>query len=240
MSSNRLKVNETFTSIQGEGPDAGKPAFFVRLQGCNLHCKWCDTPYTWKPGEMTKAEGMTPPEIITACSQNRAYAARCSIMVITGGEPMLHWQRPAFTDLLMLGKAVFDDVTIETNGTVLPTTAVPEDYWPRFIVSPKLPSANAGKGYDRVDYRQWRLVKAHFKFVVSNQEDLDYVNLIVESERLDPLHVWIMPEGRTRAEALAWFDANARDTGLIQQVIARGYRLSPRMHTLIWDDEKGR
>ena len=44
-----MRVSETFRSLQGEGPSAGAPATFVRLQGCNVGCRWCDTRYTWDP-----------------------------------------------------------------------------------------------------------------------------------------------------------------------------------------------
>ena len=42
-----LKLSELFSSIQGEGPNAGAPSVFLRLAQCNLHCVWCDTKYTW-------------------------------------------------------------------------------------------------------------------------------------------------------------------------------------------------
>ena len=42
-----MQVNEIFKSIQGEGPNFGKPAIFLRTAQCNLKCTWCDTKYTW-------------------------------------------------------------------------------------------------------------------------------------------------------------------------------------------------
>ena len=47
MSGVELKLSEIFESIQGEGPTAGEPCVFLRLAMCNLHCRWCDTKYTW-------------------------------------------------------------------------------------------------------------------------------------------------------------------------------------------------
>ena len=44
----RYSINEIFASVQGEGLLAGTPAVFVRLQGCPVHCPWCDTKYSWK------------------------------------------------------------------------------------------------------------------------------------------------------------------------------------------------
>ena len=50
MTSERLHINEIFYSIQGESTHAGRPCVFVRLTGCNLRCKWCDTEYAFYEG----------------------------------------------------------------------------------------------------------------------------------------------------------------------------------------------
>ena len=51
MTSQRLHINEIFYSIQGESTHAGRPCVFVRLTGCNLRCKWCDTEYAFYEGQ---------------------------------------------------------------------------------------------------------------------------------------------------------------------------------------------
>ena len=55
-----LFISETFTSIQGEGLLTGVPSVFIRTSGCNLRCRWCDTPYTsWEPtGQRETLEGL--------------------------------------------------------------------------------------------------------------------------------------------------------------------------------------
>jgi 7-carboxy-7-deazaguanine synthase len=45
-----MKVAEIFRSLQGEGIHQGKPCLFIRLAGCNLHCRWCDTSYAQNGG----------------------------------------------------------------------------------------------------------------------------------------------------------------------------------------------
>src|SRR5690348_5579341 len=76
-----LKIAELFYSIQGEGSLVGVPSVFVRTSGCNLRCRWCDTPYTsWQP------EG-TDWTIERILDEVNAYPARH--VVVTGGEPMI-------------------------------------------------------------------------------------------------------------------------------------------------------
>jgi len=99
--SDMLEVIDVFDSIQGEGILIGTPMSFVRLSGCNLRCKWCDTPEAFKPGVK-----LTEEEIAGKCN----YHWVC----ITGGEPMLQ-------DLSKLVDLLHEnghEVAIETNGTV--------------------------------------------------------------------------------------------------------------------------
>lgn len=72
-------VNEIFDSIQGEGVLAGVPATFVRLQGCDVGCHWCDTKYAWGASGGTE---MSVEDIVARIQKTH--------IVITGGEPMMH------------------------------------------------------------------------------------------------------------------------------------------------------
>ena len=82
-----MQVNEIFKSIQGEGPNFGKPAIFLRTAQCNLKCTWCDTKYTWdwKNYDFSKeVKEMTIDEVKDAITE-----LEIKHLVITGGEPLL-------------------------------------------------------------------------------------------------------------------------------------------------------
>lgn len=77
-----LPLVEDFYTIQGEGYHAGKPAYFIRLGGCDVGCRWCDAKYTWNP------KLYPPVEVRTIV--DRAAACPAQAIVITGGEPLLY------------------------------------------------------------------------------------------------------------------------------------------------------
>ena len=100
-----LKVNEIFHSIQGESTFAGLPCVFVRLTGCNLRCSWCDTRYAYEDGQVLSVDNII--------SKIQEYS--CSMVEITGGEPLLQKNTPLLVDkLLSLGYRVL----LETNGSM--------------------------------------------------------------------------------------------------------------------------
>lgn len=100
-----LKVNEIFYSIQGESVHAGLPCVFVRLSGCNLRCRYCDTEYAYHAGT-----AMAVPQIL---EQVRNFD--CDLVEITGGEPLVQEYTPALAeDLLGAGYQVL----METNGSL--------------------------------------------------------------------------------------------------------------------------
>lgn len=117
-----LQVNETFYSIQGEGPYAGMPAFFIRLAGCNLACSWCDTEF----------ERRTP--YTTQQLVKQALASRAKLVVVTGGEPMRQTIGPLCRDLLARGFRV----QLETAGTLWQD--IPEQV--EIVCSPKTPKVH--------------------------------------------------------------------------------------------------
>lgn len=103
MTSGRLNITEIFYSIQGESTHAGRPCVFVRLTGCNLRCRWCDTAYAFYGGQR-----MTIEEVTAAVARHR-----CNLIEITGGEPLLQEGVYPLIDALL---GVDDTVMIETSG----------------------------------------------------------------------------------------------------------------------------
>ncbi|MEG1404997.1 MAG: 7-carboxy-7-deazaguanine synthase QueE [Alistipes sp.] len=101
----KLPLVEDFYTIQGEGFHAGKPAYFIRLGGCDVGCRWCDAKYTWNPS-------LYPPtEVHTIV--DRAASCAAQAIVITGGEPLLYPLAPLCAELRARGLQIF----LETSGT---------------------------------------------------------------------------------------------------------------------------
>ena len=101
----KLPLVEDFYTIQGEGFHTGKPAYFIRLGGCDVGCAWCDAKYTWNPR-------MYPPTPIEEIVE-RAVACAAQSIVITGGEPLMY-PLDALTQMLKeKGLAIF----LETSGS---------------------------------------------------------------------------------------------------------------------------
>ena len=92
-----LVISEIFSSLQGEGSRAGQACWFVRLAGCNLSCSWCDTTYTWKPGQTTRADRrtMSLDDVLESAS-----LAGLPLVEVTGGEPLLQPGTPALLSAL--------------------------------------------------------------------------------------------------------------------------------------------
>lgn len=100
-----LPLVESFYTIQGEGYNTGKAAFFIRLGGCDVGCRWCDAKETWNPA-------VFPPvpidQIVSKCLE---YPARS--IVITGGEPLNYPLDP----LCLLLKENDLEIFLETSGS---------------------------------------------------------------------------------------------------------------------------
>ncbi|MCU0797951.1 MAG: 7-carboxy-7-deazaguanine synthase QueE [Akkermansiaceae bacterium] len=239
---------EIFHTIQGEGISAGLPATFVRASRCNLHCRWCDTDYTWnfigtpwphdhdsRPGyaKFDKAAVTLDlaPETIAALIRERPPRR----VVFTGGEPLL--QQEAWLEIIRLLRAdgsswIFET---ETNGTRLPLAEF-DAAIDQFNVSPKLSHSGVAESLRLVPdaLRHFAATgKAWFKFVASSPADLGEIDAIVATHALPTERILLMPEGRTAAE----LDRHA--AFLAQACIDRGWRFSDRLHVRIWGDQRG-
>jgi 7-carboxy-7-deazaguanine synthase len=226
-----VKISEIFYSIQGEGALAGVPSVFIRTSGCNLRCRWCDTPYTsWEPcGD----------DIAVADIMEQVTRFGCKHAVVTGGEPMISPEIGALTrELHKRGL----EITIETAGTVYQQVACD-----LMSISPKLKNSvpldrDGGRWaaqHERLRYRPdvlRRLIAEYayqLKFVVANPSDLEEVRQICGEIRADPSRVILMPEGTDRNVL--------RDRGLWIAELCKqyGYRFGPRLHVELWGDRRG-
>ena len=101
----KLPLVEDFYTIQGEGFHAGKPAYFIRLGGCDVGCRWCDAKYTWN------ARRYPPVDVQVVI--DRALACPAQAIVITGGEPLIYPLDILTRTLRARGLEIF----LETSGS---------------------------------------------------------------------------------------------------------------------------
>ena len=234
---------EIFHSIQGEGASLGAPRVFIRLSGCNLHCKWCDTAYTWNfngtPFEhedqikFDRAEEMLTQTIDAVVS--RVASLNPSGIVLTGGEPLQQQAKlPALIDAI---KSECGPVwtEIETNGSIRPADELIARV-NQFNVSPKLAhSGNDLKIAQRADVlaRFSELPASWFKFVIENEQDLAEVTMLVRTYRIPADRVFLMPLGRD-PETI-----RARSKWLSDICVKMGYRFTDRLHIHLFGDTRG-
>lgn len=225
-----LVVSEIFgPTFQGEGPSCGRATAFVRLGRCNLACSFCDSRHTWDWDRYDPSLELHTTTVADVLARLDAMAV--SMVVVTGGEPLLQQRR--LPPLLEQVKARGWRVEVETAGTVAPTLA--EGLVDQWNVSPKL--SNSGMPLERrfkpaVLREVASTGRAVFKFVACGAGDLDEIADMVDQCRLEP--VWVMPEGTDAPTVLA------RLQELAAPVLARGWNLTPRLHILVWGDERGR
>jgi organic radical activating enzyme len=234
---------EIFRSIQGEGPALGRPRTFVRLSGCNLHCVWCDTAYTWNwagtPFAHENGRKFDPSaEMIKLGAVETAARIRAlpsEGVVITGGEPLL--QMDALVEMI---DALREDdhralVEIETNGSIVPSDSL-VDRINHFVVSPKL--THSGNDADvalKPDAlrRYAQLPGAFLKFVAKDTSDIETVAELADLYSIPAPRIYIMPEGTTSE------GVRARGAALIDAVIAHGFNYSDRLHIHLFGQKRG-
>lgn len=229
--SSSLPVVESFLSIQGEGPSVGVPAYFIRLAGCNLSCSWCDSRHSWDP----KAPGYTPAQRVPiqelADTVNSLYP-RIPLLVITGGEPLLH-QKLLVTFLKLLDFRI--KVEVETNGTIEPISELLL-HVDRFNISPKLENRSRGDLGSIFPGELGFCTTVEppiYKFVITCPNDVYEAEDLVRRNGINPCRVYLMPEGVTRESQIKAMP------DVIEAAIKFGYNLSPRLHVLVWDTKKG-
>ncbi len=213
MSQPSLTVNEIFYSIQGEASHAGLPCAFVRLTGCDLRCRWCDTEYAFHEGSR-----MAVGEIVA-----RIREVGCPLVEITGGEPLLQPQAP------VLVQALLDDgfqVLVETGGHLDVSVL---DRRAHIIMDIKCP------GSGEADRNRWENLqhldsRDMLKFVLAHREDYRWACDVLREHELtercpvffSPVHGELDP-----AELAGW---------MLEDGVAA--RLQVQLHKVLWGPDR--
>ena len=226
-----MQVNEIFKSIQGEGPNFGKPAIFLRTAQCNLKCTWCDTKYTWdwKNYDFSKeVKEMTIDEVKDTITE-----LEIKHLVITGGEPLL--QQDDLADLLSFLKPDFY-VEVETNCTILPNKMLTDliDQW---NVSPK--TKNSGNPLELCENNECYYFfanqeNAFFKYVVEDETDIPEIKKFVTKYKIPEKRVQLMTQASTKEEI------SMREKSISKLAKSHNFAYSPRLHVAMWGSQRGK
>jgi len=203
-----LRLTEIFHSIQGESSHAGRPCVFVRLTGCNLRCRWCDSVYTFTGGEKISVEDVVA----------RVHAYGCKLVEITGGEPLAQAEAlPLIARLLDEGL----EVLVETSGSI---DITPVDRRAKLILDIKCPGSGeaARNRWENLDD-----LRPHdeLKFVVGDRADYEWTRNLIAERQLDRWTILLSPVwGELQLKPLAeWM--------LTDRLPAR---LQTQLHKHIW------
>ena len=211
-----LIVNEIFYSIQGESTYAGLPCVFVRLTGCNMRCAYCDTVYAYDQGR-----SMQISEILDSI---RTF--HCSMVEITGGEPLLQVETPGLIASLLRNQY---RVLMETNGSFDIRMADPRCIK---IMDVKCPGSGE---HEKCDLRNFRHLgkRDQIKFVIGDRQDYEYTKNILN--KIPPS----IPTGNLLLSPIRETLSPAELAGWILEDHLKA-RLHLQLHRVVWPDiERG-
>jgi len=157
-----------YKSIQGESTRAGKPCVFVRLSGCPLRCRWCDSTYTFTGGKIYTLEAIV----------EEVRELGCGLVEITGGEPLSQPETPRLCQLLI--EEGFT-VMIETSGA-LSIAALPQKT--HIIMDLKCPGSGM-ESYNLYDNVELLKPSDEVKFVMASRQDFEWMQDIVSQYGLE-------------------------------------------------------
>jgi 7-carboxy-7-deazaguanine synthase len=227
-------------TVQGEGPDAGVPAYFVRFGGCDWRCSWCDSAHAVEPDEVrANAERLTANEIV---ARIRALPPGPDLVVLSGGNPALH----DLFDLVTQFRASCLRVAVETQGSHWKPWLREVD---RLVISPKAPSSNMATAKNNASLRTFmtkaeiaRPGAAALKIVVFDDNDLDWAAERHREYPELPLYLSVGTDIGLDDEATI-ARLRARYRWLCEAVSHRPEfsrsRVLPQLHVIAWGTAKG-
>ncbi|WP_240666517.1 7-carboxy-7-deazaguanine synthase QueE [Longirhabdus pacifica] len=218
----KIPMVEIFETVEGEGTRAGFPTVFVRVFGCNIRCKWCDTKYSYPPHHAEHMLSIT--EIV---EQVQGYQSKH--ICLTGGEPLMYGNKSLALIHALSEIEGLQDLHIETNGAIdlQPFISQVNSSVVRFVMDYKLPSSGEN---DKMLHGNLSLLRKQdeSKFVIGSLEDFHFALNILKEYPTEALSlfspVWeTMPPKR-----------------LVELMLEHGLhdvKLSLQLHKIIWDPQ---
>lgn len=217
----KYHVVEKFVSINGEGKRAGQPAVFVRFQGCNLCCSYCDT--AWANRGDAAYEEMTEQQIY-------AYIKETGItnVTLTGGEPLLVQGIEILLNLLSQDTSLY--VEIETNGSISLQPFAEMAHPPVFTMDYKLGESGQTKA---MCLENFALLtdRDTVKFVAGSRADLEQaLEVIKKYELIGKCSIYFSPVfGKIEPVEIVDFMLEHKLNGVNMQL---------QLHKFIWEPDK--
>lgn len=220
----RLTVNEIFHSIQGESTRAGLPCVFVRLMGCHLRCRYCDTEYAFYEGRR-----WTVDEVI---AEVQRIGDGCELIEITGGEPLL---QPGVHELMSRLCDAGHTVLIETSGACDISGCDP-----RVVRIMDLKTPDSGEAERNLWSNLAHLnARDEVKFVLCSRRDYQWARDVIREHKLhEKVHAVLlgavheMPAGR-ELPGTAGLSLRELAGWVLEDRLP--VRLQTQLHKLIWD-----
>ncbi|AOZ92020.1 7-carboxy-7-deazaguanine synthase QueE [Paenibacillus crassostreae] len=238
-----IPVLEVFgPTVQGEGMVIGRKTMFVRTAGCDYHCSWCDSSFTWDGSGKEQIRLLQSEQIWDELYQ--IGGACFSHVTLSGGNPALLPQLGGLVQLLHDRNII---VAVETQGSKWQDWLASVD---EVTISPKPPSSGMNTDWEILDeiinHLEVRPVTySHsLKVVIFNEEDLDYA-VKVHLRYLDtPMYLQVGNADvhttdsnqltSTLLERYEWLIEKVMESSMLNQV-----RVLPQLHTLIWGNKRG-
>ena len=181
-----MRITEIFRSLQGEGTNQGKPCLFIRLAGCNLECRWCDTPESRTGGTEMSLDGIL----------EQIWRIHPAYVCITGGEPLLQGDELGHLVSSLHKRGTIID--IETNGTIDFT-----GFQPHASICMDVKCPSSGEKSDLSLLEKLRKEDS-VKFVVMDEADCRYAQDIIKTYSI-AAEIFISPVAGTNYKTIAKF-----------------------------------
>ncbi|HEY4390467.1 MAG TPA: 7-carboxy-7-deazaguanine synthase QueE [Paenibacillus sp.] len=238
-----IPVLEIFgPTVQGEGMVIGQKTMFVRTAGCDYHCSWCDSAFTWDGSAKEAIRLMTATEIWEELRQ--IGQDRFSHVTLSGGNPLLLPQLQSLIDLLHQQHVT---IAVETQGSRWQDWLAEVE---QVTISPKPPSSGMNTDWPRLSEIVDKLsnrpasYSMSLKVVVFDDLDLNYAKEVHQRYSEIPMYIQVGNPDVHRMDINSHAsDLLQRYEHLIDQVMnsseLNNVRVLPQLHALVWGNKRG-